>query len=103
MTELLLVSWNLQGRNARHLDVEAAMTAWNADVALLQEADAASLDAELSGAFRHRRSWPDAGTSPGIMIVSRLPITEAGVIDPVDPPWDRPRVGWSRLETRPAR
>ena len=97
MPELVVLSWNLQGRAPRRLRLAAALDAWRPDVLLLQEADGDRVGEVLPPAFRSRLWWPTAGTRPGIVIASHLPLEEQGILDPVDPPWDRPRVAWARF------
>lgn len=103
MPELVVVSWNLQGRGPERLDLTAALEAWEPDVLLLQEADGDRIAEALPPTFQSRLWWPAAGTAPGIVIASHLPLEEQGILDPVDPPWDKPRVAWARfrLEGRP--
>jgi endonuclease/exonuclease/phosphatase family metal-dependent hydrolase len=95
--ELVVVSWNLQGRDPRHLRLSDALEQWQPDVLCLQEADGDELDAVLPPTFRSRLWWPSAGTPPGIVIASHFALEEQGLLGPSDPPWDRPRVAWARL------
>lgn len=97
MAELVVVSWNLQGRGARHLRLADALEQWQPDVLCLQEANEDKLDAFLPPTFRSRLWWPTAGTPPGIVIASHFALEEQGLLSPSDPPWDRPRVAWARL------
>ena len=99
MPELVIASWNLQGRDPRHIDLPAAVAAWDADVLLLQEADGDRVASALPDGYPTRLWWPSAGTQPGIVIAARLLVEEQGILDPVDPPWDRPRVAWARLRS----
>jgi endonuclease/exonuclease/phosphatase family metal-dependent hydrolase len=45
------------------------------------------------------RAFPDAGSAPGLVIASRLPITDAGVISDPAGTWDRPRAVWLEVES----
>ncbi len=98
MQELVVVAWNLQGRRPARLDLRAALASVRADLVLFQEADGDQVGQILPPAFRSRLWWPAAGTAPGIVVASHLPLEESGVLDPVDPPWDRPRVCWARFQ-----
>jgi endonuclease/exonuclease/phosphatase family metal-dependent hydrolase len=97
--ELVVASWNLQGRDPRRIGLADGMAAWQPDVLLLQEADGDRVGDLLPATFTTRLWWPSAGTRPGIVIAARLLVEEQGILDPVDPPWDRPRVAWARLRT----
>jgi endonuclease/exonuclease/phosphatase family metal-dependent hydrolase len=95
--ELTVVSWNTQGRGPERLRLAEAMDAWRPDILLLQEADGDHLGEALPPAFTSRVWWPRAGFSPGLVIASRLTLEDQGLLEPVNPPWDRPRVAWARL------
>jgi endonuclease/exonuclease/phosphatase family metal-dependent hydrolase len=97
VAELVVVSWNLQGRSARHLRLADALEQWQPDVLCLQEANEDKLDAVLPPTFQSRLWWPTAGTPPGIVIASHFALEEQGLLGASDPPWDRPRVAWARL------
>jgi endonuclease/exonuclease/phosphatase family metal-dependent hydrolase len=97
MAELVVLTWNLQGRAPGHLRFADALREWSPDVLLLQEADGDELGQVLPSSFQSRLWWPVAGSPPGIVIASHLSLEEQGLLDSVDPPWDRPRVGWARL------
>ncbi|MEO8246077.1 MAG: endonuclease/exonuclease/phosphatase family protein [Chloroflexota bacterium] len=97
MAELTALAWNLQGRAPGRLRLSDAFSQLRPDVLLLQEADGDRVGEVLPVAFRSRLWWPGAGTAPGIVIASHLPLEEQGILDPVDPPWDRPRVCWARF------
>ena len=97
MPELTALAWNLQGRTPQRLRLAEAFRVLRPDVLLLQEADGDRVGAILPPAFQSRLWWPGAGTAPGIVIASHLPLEEQGLLDPVDPPWDRPRVCWARF------
>jgi endonuclease/exonuclease/phosphatase family metal-dependent hydrolase len=102
MPELVVASWNLQGREPRRIGLAGAIESWQPDVLLLQEAHGDRVGDVLPSTFSTRLWWPTAGTRPGIVIASRLLVEEQGILDPTDPPWDRPRVAWARLRTSAA-
>ena len=97
MSELTILAWNLQGRSPTRLHLSEALRAMRPDVLLLQEADGDRVGEVLPPAFQSRLWWPTAATAPGIVIASHLPLEEQGILEPVNPPWDRPRVGWARF------
>jgi len=97
VVELTVVSWNTQGRGHERLDLAGAVDEWRPDVLLLQEADGDQLGEALPAAFTSRLWWPKAGFSPGIVIASSLALEDQGLVEPINPPWDRPRVAWARL------
>lgn len=97
MSSLVVVTWNLQRRDPAAVRLGVALQDWNADLVVLQEADGDRVASSLPASFRTRLWWPAAGSRPGMVIASHLGLDESGVLDPVDPPWDRPRVCWARL------
>lgn len=97
MPELTALTWNLQGRACDRLRLPNAFADLRPDLLLLQEADGDRVGEVLPPGFHSRLWWPTAGTAPGIVIASHLPLEEQGILDPVDPPWDRPRVCWARF------
>lgn len=97
MPELTVLAWNLQGRSPERLQLRGAFGDVRPDILLLQEAHGDRVGEALPPAFQSRLWWPTAGTQPGIVIASHLPLEEQGILDPVDPPWDRPRVCWARF------
>ncbi len=99
MPELVVASWNLQGRDPRRIDLAGALEAWQPDVLLLQEADGDRVGDLLPPTFATQLWWRTAGTRPGIVVAARLLVDEQGILEPTDPPWDRPRVAWARLRT----
>lgn len=99
MTSLVVVTWNLQGRNPTEVGLRSAVADWRADVIVLQEANGATVRSSLPPTFQSLRAWASAGTSPGMVLATHLPLLESGVLDPADPPWDRPRACWARLDT----
>jgi endonuclease/exonuclease/phosphatase family metal-dependent hydrolase len=94
--ELVVVSWNMQGREPAHLRFADALREWRPDVLLLQEANGDWIGEALP-TYQSRLWWPAAGSPPGIVIASHLPLEEQGLIDAAEQPWDRPRVAWARL------
>ncbi|HET9880050.1 MAG TPA: endonuclease/exonuclease/phosphatase family protein [Candidatus Limnocylindria bacterium] len=97
MPQLTVLTWNLQGRAPPRLGLAEALRAWQPDVLLLQEAHGDRVGEILPPSFQSRLWWPTAGTRPGIVIASHLALEEQGILEPVDPPWDRPRVAWARF------
>ncbi len=97
MAELTVVTWNCQGRSAERLELAAALDAWQPDILLLQEANADGLETALAPQFQSRLWWPSAGSQPGILIASHLQLLDQGHLEPIDPPWDRPRACWVLL------
>jgi endonuclease/exonuclease/phosphatase family metal-dependent hydrolase len=97
MPELVLLTWNLQGRAPGELRLADAIREWRPDLLLLQEANGDQLGEVLPAPYQSRLWWPAGGSIPGIVIASHLPLEEQGLLEPVDPPWDRPRVAWARL------
>ena len=95
--ELVVLSWNMQGRGPEELRLSAALQAWQPDVLLLQEANGDQVGEVLPPTFQSRLWWPTAGTPPGIVIASRFALEEQALVDPLDPVWDRPRAAWARL------
>ena len=95
--ELTVVSWNTQGRGPERLRLAEALDAWRPDILLLQEADGDQLGEAMPPAFTSRLWWPKAGFSPGLVIASRLALEDQGLLEPINPPWDRPRVAWARV------
>ncbi len=97
MPELTALAWNLQGRAADRLRLPDAFGDLRPDVLLLQEAHGDRVGDVLPPTYESRLWWPTAGTTPGIVIASHLRLEEQGILDPFDPPWDRPRVCWARF------
>jgi endonuclease/exonuclease/phosphatase family metal-dependent hydrolase len=87
----------MQGRAPGRLRLSDALGEWQPDVLLLHEADGDQLGHVLPPSFQSRLWWPTAGTPPGIVIASHLALEEQALLDPADPVWDLPRVGWARL------
>lgn len=97
MIDLTVISWNMQGRTPERLRLAEALGEWNPDVLLLQEADGDRIGEVLPATFQSRLWWPTAGTPPGVVIASHLAFEEQALLEPSNPPWDRPRVAWARL------
>jgi endonuclease/exonuclease/phosphatase family metal-dependent hydrolase len=100
VAELVVLSWNMQGREPDRLRLADALREWRPDVLLLQEANGDRIGEDLPATFQSRLWWPAAGSPPGIVIASHLPLEGQGLLDPIDPPWDRPRVAWARLRLK---
>ena len=72
VAELVVVSWNIQGRDPASIDLPEAVRGWGADVLLLQEVRGQRLRDALP-------EYPTCLTWPlGIAIVSRFTHEEAG-------------------------
>ena len=97
MPQLTVLTWNLQGRPPSRLGLAEGLRSWRPDVLLLQEADGDRIGEILPPSFQSRLWWPTAGTPPGIVIASHLAPEKQGILEAVDPPWDRPRVAWARF------
>jgi endonuclease/exonuclease/phosphatase family metal-dependent hydrolase len=97
VAELVVFSWNMQGRAPDRLSLADTLREWRPDVLLLQEANGDRIGEVLPATFQSRLWWPTAGSPPGIVIASHLSLEEQGLLEPIDPPWDRPRVAWARL------
>jgi endonuclease/exonuclease/phosphatase (EEP) superfamily protein YafD len=72
-----IVSYNVDCRNAEPASSLDAIAAIDADVALLQEIDAAweaALEARFAGAYPHRAIRLDARRAGGLAVLSKLPI-----------------------------
>lgn len=97
MVEIVVLCWNMQGRSPERLRLSDAIAEWHPDVLLLQEADGDRIGVVLAPTFQSRLWWPTAGTPPGLVIASHLALEEQAMLDPLNPPWDKPRVAWARL------
>jgi endonuclease/exonuclease/phosphatase family metal-dependent hydrolase len=93
--KVTIATWNLQGRPPAQLGLAERVWEWSADILLLQEADGNAIAAELAG-YQAQLWWPTAGTAPGMVIASRLPVSAQGLLDALEP-WDKPRVAWAEL------
>ncbi|HEX5041136.1 MAG TPA: endonuclease/exonuclease/phosphatase family protein [Candidatus Limnocylindria bacterium] len=91
VAELVVVSWNIQGRDPASIDLPEAVRGWGADVLLLQEVRGQRLRDALP-------EYPTCLTWPlGIAIVSRFTHEEAGTAQGGVAQGQRPRLGWARL------
>jgi len=91
VTELVVVSWNIQGRDPASIDLPEAVRELGADVLLLQEARSHRLQDALPE-FPTCLTWP-----LGTAIVSRFTHLEAGTAQGGVAEGQRPRLGWARL------
>ena len=91
VTELVVVSWNMQGRDPASIRLAEAVRELGADVLLLQEARGDRVRDALPD-HRTCLSWP-----LGIALVSRFAHEEAGTAQGGVAEGRRPRVGWARL------
>jgi exonuclease III len=95
--ELVIVTWNLQGRDPARLELAGALEAWRPDVLLLQEADGDRLWPALPPEYATCLWWPAAGERPGIAIASRFANSESGTSPAGAPSGGRPRLAWATL------
>lgn len=92
-----LVTWNLHGEEADAVGLDAALAQWEPDLVVLQEAGletASHFDSDMT-TMHHA----DAATPPGVLLATRLPILDSGVLDAPAGVWDRPRAFWLTLDT----
>ena len=94
---LTIMTWNLHGEAAGGVGLEAALARWDPDVVVMPEAvaDAAALFRPDMQTMHHA----DAATPPGMLLATRLPILDSGVLDTPAGTWDRPRAMWLTLDT----
>lgn len=93
---LTIMTWNLHGEAAGSVGLEAALARWDPDVVVMPEAVAGA--AALFGPDMQTMHHADAATPPGILLATRLPILDSGVLDTPDGAWDRPRAPWVTLD-----
>ena len=76
-----MATWNLQGRDPSGVGMAGVVERFRPDVLLLQEADGRTLDgfAPLRD-LAHRQLRADAGYKPGMAILSRFPVLQAGAM-----------------------
>jgi len=91
VTELVVASWNMQGRDPASIGLPEAVREWNADVLLLQEARGDRVRDALPD-YRTCLSWP-----LGIALVSRFAHEEMGTARGGVAEGQQPRLGWARL------
>jgi vancomycin resistance protein VanJ len=92
-----VMTWNLHGEPTSDVGLEAALARWDPDVVVLQEArsDAAGSFGTDMQTMHH----PGAGTAPGMVLATRLPILDSGgALDTPVEAWDRPRAFWMTLD-----
>lgn len=98
MSELTVVTWNMQYTDPAKLRLDALLRDVQPDIVLLQEALGAQVTAALPAEYVSRRYWQwDHSANLGVMIASRLPLEAAGTLGSKEPPWDQERVCWLRL------
>ena len=89
--ELVVASWNMQGRDPAGIGLPEAVREWGADVLLLQEVRGDWVRRALSGEWTCV-SWP-----LGIAIASRAGHDATGTAQGGVAGGKRPRLGWARL------
>lgn len=94
--ELTLLTWNLHGEDPSSVGLPAVLEQGSPDVIVLQEADATAIDLLPDGMQVVHR--PDAGTRPGMLLASGLPVLASGEVDPSHWAWDRPRAPWISVQ-----
>jgi endonuclease/exonuclease/phosphatase family metal-dependent hydrolase len=92
VAELVVVSWNIQGRDPASIDLPAAVREWRADVLLLQEAARSPRLRDTLPEFPTCLTWP-----LGIAILSRFAHDEASTAQGGVAEGQRPRLGWAQL------
>ena len=91
VTELVVASWNMQGRDPAGIGLSDALRDWDADVLLLQEVRGDRVRRALPADWACE-SWP-----LGIAIASRAGHAAAGTAQGGVAAGKRPRLGWARL------
>ncbi|HEX2141839.1 MAG TPA: endonuclease/exonuclease/phosphatase family protein [Candidatus Limnocylindria bacterium] len=98
---LRIMTWNLHGEEVAGVGLPGALARWSPDVLVLQEAET---DAVMDGALppgMEALPFPEAGTPPGMLLASNLPILDSGEIRMPATAWDRARAFWMRLDAAP--
>lgn len=92
-----VMTWNLHGGAAREIGFAAVSARLDPDVIILEEAALRSGDGALVSAWPYRIALPQAGTPPGMVILSKLPFESQGVLSDPAAAWDKPRAPWIRV------
>jgi endonuclease/exonuclease/phosphatase (EEP) superfamily protein YafD len=97
--ELRVLSWNVYVGRVAIEELVAAFEAYQPDIIALQEADWRMLadEAALDERFPYQLITPDVA-APGLAILSRYPILEAGVPQLGGDAFDMPRLMWATLD-----
>jgi vancomycin resistance protein VanJ len=94
---ITILTWNLHAEPVAVVGLGVTMERWRPDVVVLQEADADA--AQLIPADMEVSHHPNAGTPPGMLLATRLPILGSGTLEGPKTVWDRPRAFWLTLDT----
>jgi endonuclease/exonuclease/phosphatase (EEP) superfamily protein YafD len=96
---LTVMSWNLFVGEVTNEALHAALDQYDPDLVLLQEAlwEPLHADQALLTRYPYHLLHPNE-SAPGLAILSRLPIREAGVPPAYGHPWDQERIVWARVE-----
>jgi endonuclease/exonuclease/phosphatase family metal-dependent hydrolase len=99
MQPIVVVTWNLQGRDPSAIGLHDIVADRRPSILFLQEADPYRLaaDAAIAAHLPHRLLRADVGHRPGMGILSALRIASSGVLD-APGALDRPRAMWAALE-----
>jgi endonuclease/exonuclease/phosphatase family metal-dependent hydrolase len=101
--DLTVATWNLQGRDPSGVGMAGVVERFRPDVLLLQEADGRTLDGFTPlRDLAHRLLRADAGYTPGMAILSRFPVLQAGAMADPSRDGNRPPLIWARLTLRGA-
>lgn len=97
--ELSVLTWNVYVGGVSAEQLRAALAEYQPDVVMLQEARWRMFadDAELAASYPYQLLRPEE-TAPGMVLLSRFPILEAGVPTLDRDHWDMPRMLWARLD-----
>jgi vancomycin resistance protein VanJ len=96
-TALTVMSWNLHGDDLGAVGFAALTARVQPDILVLQEAALHGRDDTLVSEWPYRFALRQAGTPPGMVILSRLPFEMQGLLDMPAAAWDRPRAPWIRV------
>ena len=91
VSELVVASWNMQGRDPAGIGLTDAVREWGADVLLLQEVRGDQVRRALLG------DWTCVSWPLGIAIASRAGHDATGTAQGGVAEGKRPRLGWARL------
>lgn len=97
---LRVVTWNIQAKPPAIVGMERLVAAWRPDVLLLQEANAADLEADpsLVASHPHRFMVRDGGRRATIAILSAYPVRDTGLLHVQGETSGRPRLLWADLQ-----
>ncbi len=89
-----ILAWNLHGEPLGQAGFAEVTRRTRPDVIVLEEAAISAESEPLLAEWPIRRTFPDAATPPGMVILSRLPFTDEGRVDAPAAAWDRLRAPW---------